>query len=352
MARSITRIKRRWVGFLEEYLSLAVQWFHWAQHAQHGDECAEADGDVDGFCRALGPLAASTKVRDGASDKEREQARSMLCHAVLQAVGSIMEHPGRLQAAGEAAQRVILEGQSTLSGKLFRFRPVLMEFLMAPEKVLAFVVEPLGVSTLDGLEHEATSGVLFHPEEEGSPGAAAAVCSAVLHTLPPATDTQATAWCLAIAESTGKTLEHLSLAVNALTDAAARHQSMVLALLPLLAVMHFAKQCPPLEEPYVSAIRPIASTLVAVMSMNPIEIVRTCAFEALNSLLDAIVPSARMVLLQDMMQVINNLDFNLYFSLSPVKYLSPAGVWLCRCPLLLLWLWLSNGFVWRYLLLC
>ena len=301
MARSILRIKRRWVGFLEEYLSLAVQWVHWAQHAVHNDECAQAEGDIHEFCRALEPLTSCTDPKDGVSDQERDQAKSMLCHAALQVAGSTLQHAGRLQVASKAAQTVILEAQSTLTGKLSRFRPILLEYLTAPENVLALLLEPLGVNTLDGLETEGKAD-MYNPEREEAPGAAVAVCSAVLHTLPPIVGTNAP-WSLNVAESTGKTLRHVSLALNALTDAAARHQSIILALLPLLTVMHFAKQSVPLEEPYVADIGPIVSTLVAVMSLNPIEIVRTCAYEALNSLLDAMTPTARMVLLQDMMQV-------------------------------------------------
>lgn len=297
-AAALGRIRRRWARFLDEFLSLAVRWVRWTQGERHLEDLEAADRDAEAFCAALGTAAAGVAARRGEEPEDTEEATGMMCRAALSAAAAVLEHPARLAAAAAGVQSLLLEAKSTLTGKLLRFQAPLMALLDVPERLLKPLVQNIGITNLKELESAATS-MAFDPATEEGLGAAVAVCSAVLR--------NGDAGEMGLGGDEQRTeLRRLSAALDALTDAAAQHRSIPLALLPLLAVLQYARgrgvAGAPLEQRAVAAASPLTATLVAVMTLSPIEMVRTCAYEAWNSLLDAMTPEARYETLASMIQ--------------------------------------------------
>jgi len=309
LTSSLLRIKKLSFSFLHEHLLLATNWCHCAQQEEDGypdqEENDRCIGE-DGFCNAIAPLIEVVALREDFTVEEKK----IFCCSILNVAASALELPSRLESAAEAAQSALVEARSTLSGKLYKFQPLLMELLSGPENILSLLTKAppqFGIRNLDDLvdiTHKETCS------EDEALGAAAAVSSSILKTSlssSSAVGSASSAACVKWSVSTGKMLQYVSSALNTLTDAAAQHHSVPLALLPLLTVSQFARQLgdngTPLEESYVSLTLPIISTLAAVMSLNPVEIVRTCAYEALHTYLDAMVPQARLLVLQNMTSV-------------------------------------------------
>ncbi|KAH7617093.1 hypothetical protein NADE_006879 [Nannochloris sp. 'desiccata'] len=310
LTSSLLRIKRLSPCFLREHLLLATDWCFCAQQEEDGYQGQNSDIPIgeDGFCNAIGPCIEVVAWREDFTVQERKSAQQILCCSILKVTASSLELPSRLENAAEAAQSTLLEAQSTLSGKLYKFQTLLMELLRGPEIILSLFTKAspeFGIRDLEDLLNITYKDT--EPEDEAL-GAAAAVCSSILRTsLSSSVASAISAAYVTCSVLTGKMLQYVSMALNTLTDAAAQHHSIPLALLPLLTISQFAHQLgvneTPLEESYVSLTLPIISTLVAVMSLNPVEIVRTCAYEALHSFLDGMAPQARFLVLQNMTSV-------------------------------------------------
>jgi hypothetical protein len=311
LTTSLLRLKKLSTAFLREHVSLATNWCRFAQQQEDEDACLI--GEL-GFCTAVAPIFDAVALQADFAPEERKSAQQILCRSILQVAGAALITPTRLEKAAVVAHATLLEAQSTLTGKIFRFQPLLLDLLSrGPEQILPLLVNRMspqfGIRSLEDLLEitvlcEAKTG-----EDEGEAvGAAAAVCSSMLHFSASTTRTAPTLIsatpCLKSPDATGKVLKYILFTLNTLTDAAAQHQSVPLAILPLLTIAQYFRQLganeSPLEESYVSLTMPIISTLVAVMSLNPVEIVRTCAYEALHTFLDAMVPQARFLALQNM----------------------------------------------------
>ena len=313
MTTCILRIHRRWLKFLDDYLSLVVRWFE-------STTVDDDEDDVDRNINAVRDIIARLLQRykktrpDNAdeviiTEEESEQAEFLIKCALLDVAATVLVHPARLETVAVAEMhsrgrihRCILEAESTLSGKLARFKPALVDFLTTgPARVVGSFLP--GIS--EDWEEEGDSGVLKEDQERNmnTLGKAAALVCALLCK----TTTNAEVVGVSSIESTpalppSRILHRLGSAVNALTDAAAHHHSIPLALLPLLAVAEFCRSySTQLEEGYAPLLTPIIATLVTVMSYNPMEIVRSCAYECLNGVLDVATPATRLIVLQHML---------------------------------------------------
>jgi hypothetical protein len=311
LTNSLLRLKQLSTSFLREHLLLATNWCHCAQEEQDYNDNSEEDikcvGE-EGFCSTVASIIeAITSRTDFTTEEERNAAQQLLCSSILQVTASALELPFRLERATEAAQTTLLEAQSTLTGKLYRFQPLLLKLLSdGPERILSLLIKAPPEFGIMNLEDLFDFFQKQNQVENGALGAAAAVCSSILHSsLQSSGASENRVISLKYkASSTGKMLTYVFFTLNTLTDAAAQHHSVPLALLPLLTVSQYSRQLgvngTSVEESYVALAMPIISTLVAVMSLNPVEIVRTCAYEALQTFLDAMVPQARFLVLQNM----------------------------------------------------
>jgi hypothetical protein len=311
LTSSLLRVKKLSSYLLREHLLLATNWCHCAQEEENGYKDREPNEKCigeDGFCNAIAPVIEVVAFSKDFTTEERNNAKQIICCSILNVTASALELPSILESAAEAAQSALLEAQSTLSGKLYGFQTLLMELLSGPKNIISLLTKAppqFGIRNLEDLVDSIHTETHFQGEVLG---AAAAVCSSILSTSSSSSAASAVGpACLKCSVSTGKMLQYVSLALNTLTDAASQHHSAPLALLPLLTVSQFARQLGVnktlLEESYVSVTMPIISTLVAVMSFNPVEIIRTCAYEALHNFLDAMVPQARLLVLQNMTSV-------------------------------------------------
>jgi hypothetical protein len=311
LTHSLLRLKKLSTAFLREHLLLATTWCHYAQEEDNDNEEEDTrNKGEEGFCKSIAQLIKAVAVQR--EKEEQKTNRQILLQSILDVTGSALELPRRLDNATEAAQAILLEAQSTISNKLLRFQPLVLKLLAeGPERILVVLCQApaqFGVNTLEDLLESVELDKEMHGGE--ALGAAAAVCCTILRSIGPGTvggGGEKSLWYLECSScSTNKMLSYVSMALHTLTDAAAQHHSVPLALLPLVVVAQFSKlrrsNDTPLDEGSVSLTLPIISSLVSVMSLNPVEIVRTCAYEALHSLVDAMVPQARYRVLQNMIR--------------------------------------------------
>ena len=96
-------------------------------------------------------------------------------------------------------------------------------------------------------------------------------------------------------------------AATVLLNLGAQHQSVALTLLPLGAVCQTARQAASTPACQLgassAALDHLFAALVGIMSHNPVQLVRSCAHDAVQALLDAFQPGARLAQLEALMQV-------------------------------------------------
>lgn len=285
--------------FFEELLALTLRWFHAALEARGAEHAIEG---FEGICSCVASCATATT--GPLSRAEATHAVVMLCQTALSAASMAFQHPSSLSAAEVSLQQLLPGAQAALTGKLMRLEPAVVKALHEPLRLLSSLRGTLGVTSFDTLSEAAAKQVLSVEEGLGIATCCAQLAAALSVEGWPEAEREAA---LFLPASIAAQLRHMGRAVCTLTDVAARHQSMVIALVPLLAVVHWAKHergvSAGLDEEYVDLLDPTLSVLVLVMSHNPVEIVRTSAYEALNTLLDAMDPSARLLVLRRLLNM-------------------------------------------------
>lgn len=276
---------------------------------------------------------------------ERQAATALLGMTLLQLAGLALQLPQALQAA-EAAVRATGQAQPsggsssaapTAGGRLPAMHAAAEQLLLLPRALLRQVPAAvcgggtsgdgggggcpaaaalqqlaetaIGQLTSKGLDLEDLS---YFSSAEAAEGAAAAACAEALE---PATPAQQHAVALQ---------QVLPQAARQLLDVGTQHQSVALSLLPLAALCSAcgavagsaaaggvagaaAGDGSSASDRRLAASSPalaaLLSALVAIMSHNPVQLVRSCAHDALHALLDALAPAARLEQLRALMQV-------------------------------------------------
>lgn len=308
-----------------------------------GEAPATVAGAVARLARLAAQMAAWLQQQQGGEAsqlkaEEQQPAAALLGMTLLQLAGLTMQLPSVLQAA-EAAVPAAAQAQPgstssigaapTVGSRLPAMRAAAEQLLLLPQVLLQQV--PASVSgsgsgsskgeCLQRLAVDAHAGLVssgLDPEElsffssaEAEEGAAAAVCT---EALDPATAPQQHAAALQQA---------LPQAARQLLDLGAQHKSVALSLLPLGAL---CMTCGAVARSAAAAaagasggsssgdsdcclaaatpaLASLLAALVAIMSHNPVQLVRSCAHDALQALLDAFAPAARLEQLRAVMQV-------------------------------------------------
>lgn len=312
-----------------------------AAAASEGDAPGEAPSTLAGAVTCLARLAAQIagwlQQQQGSeagqlTDNEQQTPAALLGMTLLQLARLTLQLPFALQAAeavvAAAAQArpgsaSSIAAAPTAGGRLPIMRAAAEQLLLLPRVLLRQVPasaigssgssssgERLQQLAAAAYNHLASSGL--DPEElayfssaEAEEGAAAAACA---EAFDPATPPQQQAAALQQA------LPH---AARQLLDLGAQHQSVALSLLPLGALCTACcavsadagdssnGSCSPdlrLADS-TPALTALLSSLMAIMSHNPVQVVRSCAHDALQALLDAFQPVARLEQLRALMQV-------------------------------------------------
>ncbi|KAI7836803.1 hypothetical protein COHA_009348 [Chlorella ohadii] len=327
-----------------------------------GGAAADAPGTVAGTVASLASLAAHMAAwlqqQQGSdasqlSAAEQQAAAALLGMTLLQLAALTLQLPAVLQAA-EVAVAAAAQAQPggtssigaapTAGGRLPAMRAAANELLLLPRLLLQQVPGSAfgqgsssessgssmcsgeGLQQLAAAAHDQLASSGLDPEDlshfsalEAEEGAAAAVCA---EALDPHTPPQQQAAALQPA---------LSLASQQLLDLGAQHKSVALSLLPLGALctacsaVSRSAGTAGADGPGSSsrssgggcgssgidcrltagtpALSALLSTLVAIMAHNPVQLVRSCAHDALQALLDAFAPPARLEQLRALVQM-------------------------------------------------
>ena len=277
------------------------------------------------------------------AEQERAVALRLQGLALLQLASIALQLPENLEAAAAALPQAggSAAPAPTFDSRLPAMRAAAVAVLALPKPLLAAVpAEPAGLAggaptvevleqLLAGLEADlATCGIDAQElpllsAAGAAEGAAAAACAAACGLRGGSSSSSSSeAW---LAEQHEQERVRFSSllppAACTLLDLGAEHRSVALSLLPLCAVCtagaHLtaapeaataegkrqgdapAGQLLPASTPPLDA---LISALVAVMSHNPVQLLRSCAHDALHAVLAALDPHARLAQLRRMMQ--------------------------------------------------
>lgn len=351
LQQCLPRIRRRALHFLAEQLHMALRWARQALHALPlGDptSCAPASDASSnnagtaqeqqelmaaGAVARLAHMAAATAAwveqqAEGAMDQQA--AQGLLGLALLQQASLVMQLPQTLQAA-DAAVAAAARAHPASGGaaapaagsRLPLMHAAAEQLLQLPAVLLRQVPSTAGsggegsaagtrspedLQQLAAAAEEHLAGTELQRDElshfsaaAAAEGAAAAACAACT---APGADPRLQAQRLR---------QLLPAAASLLLDAGAAHQSVALTLLPLGALCQAGRDvaasagAPGAADCRLTASSPaldgLLSGLVGVMSHNPVQLVRSCAHDAVQALLDALAPAARLAQLQALAQV-------------------------------------------------
>lgn len=298
------------------------------QPSQQQQAATVASAVAELAAMASGMAAWARQAGQQLSTGEQQAAMQLLGTALLQLSSTVLQLPQVLEAAA-----AVVPGQGSASGaagalgaapvqggRLPLMRAVADELLLLPRVLLrrvpgeaagaggagATAPTPEALCQLAEGAEEQLAASRLDPEElaafsaaEAAEGAAAAACAcaweAVAAPLPPEVQR-------------ARLQELLPGAARLLLDLGAQHRSAALTLLPLGAVCAAgaaAAAAGPAAQLAAGspALEGLAAGLAAIMSHNPVQLVRSCAHDALQALLGAYQPDARLEQLRALKQV-------------------------------------------------
>lgn len=351
LQQCMPRIQRRPLHFLADLLHMQLRWAAAAlpslllgDASEDGD--ASAKGQLDGqqlpltvaaAVRALARMAGSVAAwADGQlAEGDRCAAMHLQAAVLLQLASLSLQLPQALEeaaAAVEAAQQRWQGGRGAggaapaAGSRLPLMQAAATELLRLPGVLWAALPggggQPGGCASIAaspeamqklaaGLDGQlAAAGVdaadLAHfCAAEAAEGAAAAACAAACSGGTP------------VEQQAKRLRELLPAAACLLLDSGAHQQSVPLTLLPLCALCTACNQLAASAAAgglagsgsvaqltaSTPALDRLLSALVAVMSHNPVQLLRSCAHDALHAVLDAFQPAARLAQLRRLLQV-------------------------------------------------
>lgn len=284
---------------------------------------------LTGLAACFDELATDLELQ---GQQEQQQQEVLTCRLLLAqtllALASMAMQLSSLSAAASASLRRALAAGPRFGNKLVTLLPAAAVAVASPAALLARL-QQVGVSTLCSLVNVATwdlgssmaagtaSAVPEKPSylspAEVAEGAALAVAVAVLATADarlapagqallggPSTGDVASEqhpWEPAQQGPGPELLQQLATACPLLLDAAAGQKSVLLTLVPLVALgaaVRWSSGGSGVDAKVAPALQALLAPLVAIMSCHPVELVRSCAHEALHCLLDALAPAARL----------------------------------------------------------
>jgi hypothetical protein len=252
---------------------------------------------------------------DQLTAQEQEAGGQLVLTTVLQLVSSALQLPQHLEAAAAALPAQFRSNSISAPPSAGSRAPMM-------QAAAAALLQPIQVLLLQ-LPRDAHLETLWQQAESlptqlatcgldaaelpyisasgAAEGVAAAACLAAC--LPGCHSSQLPSGLLAAQPLLGL----LSPAACVLLDCGARQRSVALTLLPLCAVCKvsaYLAASSDLQLPRSSAqLDTLLRTLVDLMSHNPVQLLRSCAHDAVHAVLDAFHPSARLEQLRAMMQV-------------------------------------------------
>jgi hypothetical protein len=351
LLRCLPRIRRRPLHFLAEALHMQLRWaaealpslplgsVAAADAAMPASETGPAsDGDTseppalrEGALTAASAVAYLSSLAVQAAgwvrqlgDEEGQPGSQLLSTILLQLASIAAQLPQQLEAAAAALHPQATAGARAVAptpgSRLPLMRAAAGAALGLPCALLRSMPACLGqgidAAALWQLAEDAPRQLArcglepgelpFFSPAEATEGAALAACAAALALGPqptPPTPRQLHASLLGV----------LPRAACILLDAGAAHRSAALTLLPLCALCtagHSLANAPTDRSQqdarlYASSadLDALLAALVTLMSHNPVQLLRSCAHDALHAVLEAFQPRARLAQLRALMQV-------------------------------------------------
>lgn len=324
---------RRWAAHLSDALCMLLRWAEAtlallptappppAAGGQSGallsleaalEEVAEL---LEGLARCVGEQSGAAAALAPA---EREVALSLLTQTALQLAAAAAQLPAVLESGAGPVMAAAAAGPA-IGPRLPLLAGPAAAAAWPAALLLRRCLPPLGVSTLAALHPQTLppqgQGCEYFSRREATQGAALAACLACLGTLPglpplsPPGDAEGVC-------GRRHLLLQLAGAVPEVVDLAAGVQSAPLTLLPLCALEAARRAL--LAGPGAAGAGAMAlvgaeqeapevfrlvSLLVVLMTQHPVELLRSCAHEALHAALDCMDPAARLAILSIMVQV-------------------------------------------------
>lgn len=359
LQRCLPRVRRRRLHFLADSLHMQLRWAaEMLPRLPLRDAFNKGNAPAEEPLEGQQPLTVAAAVRSLASmaggiaawadgqlaGQERHAALGLQGAVLLQLAGLCLQLPQALQAAAgavEAAQQQQPGGGGAggaapaAGSRLPLMRAAHTTLLELPQVLIAAAAgqgaQPgSGTSPASSPEHmlELAEGLgeqlaaaglnaaefVHFSATEAAEGAAAAACAA------------ACSGSAGAAQQAQRLRELPPAAASLLLDLGAQHQSVPLTLLPLCALCTACSQLGrsageqppaaaaeaaaapgPAADARLAASSPaldrLLSALVAVMSHNPVQLLRSCAHDALHAVLDAFAPRARLEVLRRLVQV-------------------------------------------------
>ncbi len=354
----LPRIRRLPLHFVADLLHMQLRWAaevlprlplgctpHDGETPAEGQLKGQQSLTVAAAVHSLADMAGSLAGWAGGqlAEQERQAAVCLQGGALLQLTSLCLQLPQATQAASaavEAAQRrqqagVGAGGAAPAAGSRLPLMQAACVALLELPKVLLAAVAVKGaqpgsdtalpermLKLAKGLNEQlASAGIdatdpTHFSATEAAEGAAAAACAAACSGSTP------------VEQQAERLRELLPAAACLLLDLGAQQQSVPLTLLPLCAMCTTCSQlagptgghpqaaataaAASLPGPAGGGLRLAASTpaldrllsaLVAVMSYNPMQLIRSCAHDAVHAVLDAFTPVARLAQLRRLVQV-------------------------------------------------